>query len=159
MDDHRHGHAREPDRRRRADHAHGHEPGAITGGGSWDAAWGYLFADTSGCTNLKNNITIDAPVYVRGDLCMENSASITSDLVQVRGKVQIKDIGLDRHAVGPGPGRPGRGRLPVPVERLVRLAVRDLAARVQTNFSSTVPDITKPSVNLSYWYTNAKPGP
>ena len=29
----------------------------------------------------------------------------------------------------------------------------------RTNFSSTVPNIPKPSVNLSYWYTNAKPGP
>ena len=54
---------------------------AITGGGAWDPAWGYLFADTSSCTNLQNNLTLDAPVYVRGDLCMENSAMITSELV------------------------------------------------------------------------------
>ena len=27
------------------------------------------------------------------------------------------------------------------------------------NFSNTVPNIAKPSVNLSHWYTNAKPGP
>ena len=73
---------------------------AVTGGTSWDPAWGYLFADTSGCTNLKNNLTIDAPIYVRGDLCMENSAVITSDLVQVRGKVDIKNTRLDRNGRG-----------------------------------------------------------
>jgi hypothetical protein len=131
----------------------------ITGGGSWDPAWGYLFADSTGCTNLKNSITIDAPVYVRGDLCMENSAKITSDLVQVRGKVQIKDtasIGvvgtpvLDVQ-VASGCRYPWSGSYVSPCGTSQRVYV--------TNFSTTVPNITKPSVNLSHWYTNAKPGP
>ncbi len=29
----------------------------------------------------------------------------------------------------------------------------------RVNFSSTVPNIMKPAVNLGHWYTNAKPGP
>jgi Flp pilus assembly pilin Flp len=131
----------------------------ISGGGSWDPAWGYLFADTSGCTNLKNNITIDAPVYVRGDLCMENSAKITSDLVQVRGKVQIKDtasigtstVPVQDVQVSSGCRYPWSGSYVTPCGSSQRV--------YKVNFSSTVPDITKPSVNLSHWYTNAKPGP
>src|SRR5918995_1677073 len=54
-----------------------------------DPAWGYLFADTTSCTILENNLTIDAPIYVRGDLCMRNAALVTGDIVQVRGSVQI----------------------------------------------------------------------
>jgi hypothetical protein len=131
----------------------------ITGGSSWDPAWGYLFADTSGCTNLKNNISIDAPVYARGDLCMENSARIVSDLVQVRGKVQIKDSASIGTAVTPvadvqvagGCRYPWSGSYVTPCGSSQRV--------YRTNFSSTVPNIAKPSVNLSYWYTNAKPGP
>ena len=131
----------------------------ITPGSSWDPAWGYLFADTSGCTNLKNSITIDAPVYVRGDLCMENSATITSDLVQVRGKVQIKDtaaigtVSVPVHDVQVASGcrYPWSGTYVSPCGTSQRV--------YKTNFSSTVPNITKPSVNLSHWYSNAKPGP
>jgi hypothetical protein len=131
----------------------------ITGGSSWDPAWGYLFADTSGCTNLKNSITIDAPVYARGDLCMENSAKITSDLVQVRGKVQIKDsasigtstVPVQDVQVASGCRYPWSGSYVTPCGSSQRV--------YRVNFSSTVPNITKPSVNLSYWYDNAKPGP
>jgi hypothetical protein len=130
----------------------------VSGGSYWDPAWGYLFADTSSCTNLKNNIVIDAPIYVRGDLCMENSATITSDLVQVRGKVDIKDsasIGivgtpvLDVQVAG-GCSRPWGGPY---------TACASTHQVYRTNFSSTVPNITKPSVNLSHWYANAMPGP
>jgi hypothetical protein len=134
---------------------------AVTGGASWDPAWGYLFADTSSCTNLKNNITIDAPIYVRGNLCMENSAKITSDLVQVRGKVDIKDsasIGtaaaggaVQDVQVGGGCSRPWGGPWTSPCGNSHQV--------YRVNFSNTVPNIAKPSVNLSHWYTNAKPGP
>ena len=131
----------------------------VTGGGSWDPAWGYLFADTSGCTNLKNNLTIDAPIYARGDLCMENSAVITSELVQVRGKVQIQNsasigtpsVPVQNVQVAGGCRYPWSGSYVSPCGTSQRV--------YKVNFSSTVPDLSKPSVNLSYWYTNAKPGP
>ena len=102
----------------------------VSGGSSWDPAWGYLFADTSGCTNLKNNLTIDAPIYVRGDLCMENSAVITSDLVQVRGKVNIKNTASIGTVADAGAGRPGRRRLQPSLGRPLHLPVRVVAAGV-----------------------------
>jgi hypothetical protein len=131
----------------------------ITDGGAWDPAWGYLFADTSGCTNLQNNLVLDAPVYVRGDLCMENSALITSDLVQVRGKVQIKNsasIGTSSDPVqdvqiAGGCRYPWNGSYVTPCGASQQV--------YRVDFSSTVPNILKPAVNLSHWYDNAKPGP
>jgi hypothetical protein len=90
---------------------------------------------------------------------MENSATITSDLVQVRGKVQIKDMaGIGTSSVpvqdvqvAGGCSYPWGGSYITPCGASQRV--------YRVNFSSTVPNITKPSINLSYWYANAKPGP
>ncbi|MDQ3122171.1 MAG: hypothetical protein M3Q59_06515 [Actinomycetota bacterium] len=124
-----------------------------------DPAWGYLFADTTSCTTLGNNLTIDAPIYVRGDLCMENSAFITADLVQVRGKVQIKQsasIGtaatpVTQVKVGGGCRYPWSGSYVSPCTSSHKV--------YRTVFSSTVPDLTKPAIDLPTWYAGAKPGP
>jgi hypothetical protein len=124
-----------------------------------DPAWGYLFADTSSCTTLGNNLTIDAPIYVRGDLCMENSALITADLAQVRGTVQIKNtasIGtpaapVGQVKVGGGCRYPWSGSYVTPCTSTERV--------YRTIFSSTVPDLTKPPIDLPTWYADAKPGP
>jgi hypothetical protein len=128
--------------------------------GGMEEAWGYLFADTTSlCTNLKNFIEIDAPIYVRGDLCMENQAMIKSELVQIRGKLDIKDsasVGTSTDAVtdvavGGGCRYPWSGTYISPCGTSQKV--------YRTNFSSSPPNILKPSVDLAYWYTNAKPGP
>jgi hypothetical protein len=124
-----------------------------------DAAWGYLFADTSSCTLLQNNLTIDAPIYVRGDLCMKNSALVEGDLVQVRGRVQIDNsasigtasVPVPQVMVGGGCRYPWSGSYVTPCGSSQRV--------YRTIFSSTVPDIVKPTVDLASWYLNAKPGP
>jgi hypothetical protein len=124
-----------------------------------DAAWGYLFADTSSCTLLENNLTIDAPIYVRGDLCMKNSAMVTGDLVQVRGQVQIENQASIGTAAAPVPQvRVGGGcRYPWSGSYVTPCGSSQKVYR--TIFSSTVPDLQKPAVDLASWYQNAKPGP
>jgi Tfp pilus assembly protein PilX len=126
-----------------------------------DPAWGYLFADTTSCTLLQNSLEIDAPIYVRGDLCMKNSAMIVSDLVQVRGKVQIENsasigtasVPVGQVYVGGGCRFPWSGSYVTPCGTAQKV--------YRTIFSSTVPNLTKPPLDppLSYWYANAKPGP
>ena len=139
-----------------------------------DEAWGYLFADTTSlCTSLKNFIVIDAPIYVRGDLCMENQAVIEAELVQIRGKVDIKDsasIGTASDvvtdvAIGGGCRYPWGGAYISPCGTDQKV--------YRTNFSTAVPNITKPpvcpypggsdcplgTVDLASWHANAKPGP
>jgi hypothetical protein len=127
--------------------------------GALDPAWGYLFADTSSCTLLQNNLTIDAPIYVRGDLCMKNSALITSDLVQVRGTVQIDNtasIGtastpVPQVYVGGGCRYPWSGSYVTPCSSAQQV--------YRSIFSSTVPNLTKPTEEIASWYAEAKPGP
>ncbi|MBA2372113.1 MAG: hypothetical protein H0V71_10775 [Chloroflexi bacterium] len=122
-------------------------------------AWGYVFADTTNCTTLGNNVTIDAPIYVRGDLCMQDSALITADLVQVRGKVQITEsasIGtaaapVAAVAVGGGCRYPWSGSYVTPCTSAQKV--------YRTAFSPIVLDLAKPALDFPSWYANAKPGP
>jgi hypothetical protein len=127
--------------------------------GGLHPAWGYLFADTTSCTTLSNNLTIDAPIYVRGDLCMENSALVTGDIVQVRGNVQIKgtaSIGLSGTPVpvvrvGGGCRYPWSGSYVTPCTSSQRV--------YRSIFYNTVPDLEKPVLELDHWYANANLGP
>jgi Tfp pilus assembly protein PilX len=132
----------------------------VTTSSSFDPAWGYLFsATTTVCTSMKNNITIDAPVYLRGNLCMENSATIMSELVRVRGTVDIKDMAsigtaadvVDRVEVRLGCRYPWSGSYVTPCGTSQKV--------YRTTFSSTPPNITKPTLDLNSWFLNAKPGP
>jgi hypothetical protein len=124
-----------------------------------DPAWGYLFADTTSCTLLENNLTIDAPIYVRGDLCMKGSALVTGDIVQVRGSVQIMNsasigtatVPVPQVKVGNGCRYPWSGSYVTPCGSPQRV--------YRSIFSSTVPDLTKPPHDFPSWYANAKPGP
>ena len=127
--------------------------------GGLHPAWGYLFADTETCTTLGNNLTIDAPIYVRGDLCMENSAVVTGDIVQVRGNVEIKgtaSIGLSATPVpvvrvGGGCRYPWSGSYVSPCTSSQRV--------YRSIFYNTVPDLEKPAIELDHWYANANLGP
>jgi Tfp pilus assembly protein PilX len=128
--------------------------------GGLHPAWGYLFADTESCTLLQNNLTIDAPIYVKGDLCMENSAVVTGDIVQVRGNVQIKgtaSIGLSGTPVpvvrvgGAGCRYPWSGSYASPCTSSHRV--------YRSIFYDTVPNLDKPPLELDHWYANANLGP
>jgi hypothetical protein len=124
-----------------------------------DPAWGYLFADTTSCTILENNLTIDAPIYVRGDLCMRNSAVVTGDIVQVRGRVQIMNtasigtasVPVPQVKVGNGCRYPWSGSYVTPCGSPQRV--------YRSIFSNVVPDLTKPPIELDRWYADSRPGP
>jgi Tfp pilus assembly protein PilX len=64
--------------------------GSATRGDSNNAIWNYVYADAlTGCTSLGNSVNINVPLYVRGNLCMANSAKVTSYAVQVGGMVTM----------------------------------------------------------------------
>jgi Tfp pilus assembly protein PilV len=54
-------------------------------------AWDYVFSNDDGCTLFKNNVVISAPVYTKGDLCLENSARLVGTKVDSYGRIQIKN--------------------------------------------------------------------
>jgi Tfp pilus assembly protein PilX len=131
--------------------------GSATHGSSNNAVWNYVYADaTTGCTTLGNSVEINVPLYIRGNLCLRNSAVVNGYSLQVGGKLTLDNTsavgessstsvheahiaggcGLDGHDCGAEDGVYAA----VPVDR-------------------NTTGLTKPPVDLEGWYQNAEPGP
>lgn len=130
-------------------------------GTGWAPAWQYVYADsTTTCTDVKNSATISAPFYVRGDLCLKNSAALTASQITVKGKITLENTSSIGQSGSPidalHVGSNGCGFKDGPYS----LANCDSAHRVYaTTVDSTFANIAKPTVDLPYWYAYAKPGP
>ena len=129
-----------------------------------NAVWNYIFVDdSSGCTTLGNSVNISIPLYVRGNLCLQQTATLSASAysVQVGGYVQFEN---SSSIGGSGAGQ--------------RLNEAHIAGgcRVGTTgpfttcgdatrvFTVNPPDttttgLTKPPVNLPNWYAESRPGP
>jgi len=72
-------------------YAHGRaQVGTATVGSKNNAVWNYVYADsTSTCTTIGNSVNVSVPFYVKGNLCMSNSAIVTSYALQVGGTVTM----------------------------------------------------------------------
>ena len=120
-------------------------------------AWDYLFVDQpSGCINLGNSVTITVSVYVRGSLCMDNTATITGPEVDVLGNLSVANT-ASIGAVGDPidefqtSGTCSYSSVVLPCGP----ATRVYAGTIGTS----PPAIDKPTVDLDYWYSNAQLGP
>jgi Tfp pilus assembly protein PilX len=123
-------------------------------------AWNYVYSDTeSACMVLQNTVDMAAPLYVRGNLCIKNTADYIGPELNVKGTLQTEDA-----------GKVGSLLQPVPLVRvedgcrytsvglfLTPCGIPQMVFASQ--FSSTVPPYTKPAVNLPEAYLEAKPGP
>jgi Tfp pilus assembly protein PilX len=130
---------------------------------SGNAAWGYIFADNKdgGCVTLSSSVHIDVSMFVTGNLCLDNSARIEAQAspVSVGGTLQITSSAslgqstahVAEFHVGTGCryGTTGSFTFPCTTTQHVYVDAED----------QSVPAITKPPVDMPYWYANAKPGP
>jgi hypothetical protein len=145
--------------------------GSSTHGSDNNAVWNYVYADaTTGCTSVGNSVNINVPLYIRGNLCLSNTASHTGYSLQVGGTLSLSnssyigstDVGASSmdssnpqvHEVhvagGCRLGSSGPFTTPCGPEQRV--------------YSEEPPDaetsgLTKPPVDLPNWYQNAYPGP
>jgi Tfp pilus assembly protein PilX len=125
------------------------------------SVWNYLYADsTSGCTSLANNTIITVPIFIRGNLCMSNSAQITGTNVEVGGnitflntssigasaasKIDTLQVSGTCNGVTPGTGTCDGNHSPV------------WANHVQSTLSVS---LSMPSIDLGSNYLNTNPGP
>lgn len=128
-------------------------------GSSNNAIWNYLYSDSLiGCMTLSNSVTINIPLYVRGNLCMTNTASMVGSHLQVGGTVSLTNSATIGSAATPiteahvGIGcQVNGGALHNPCGP----AGRVYAAVVD----STPTGLVKPPVDLPSWYANADLGP
>lgn len=126
-----------------------------------NAVWNYLYSDTApggGCMQLSNSVVIDIPLYVRGDLCLSNSARITGQYVKVGGTLTLNNsasVGTAGTSITEaeivGGCRLSGGAFQSPCSA---------AQRVYATTIGTSPGgLVKPTVDLAGWYANANPGP
>jgi Tfp pilus assembly protein PilX len=119
--------------------------------------WEYLFVDQpSGCITLGNSVTLEVSAYIRGDLCLQNTAQLYSPAVHLMGSLYV----LNSAQIG---------SVGDPVDEFQSTGTCSYsgtqvtcgpAAHVYANTVGTVPpSIPKPPIDLVGWYTNADLGP
>ena len=123
-------------------------------------AWNYVYSDSEAlCLLPQNTVVIYAPLYVRGDLCIKNSASYRGPELNVRGTVQTDDSATV-----------GTSASPVPLVRIedgCRYTSSGLFVTAcgpthkvwATTFNNNPPELTKPVIDLPAAYLSARPGP
>jgi Tfp pilus assembly protein PilX len=124
-------------------------------------AWNYVFSDAPGCTYYQNNVTVGAPVYTKGDLCIKNGSALLGPQVDSYGAIQLENSGR----VGTSPSeasdpavrtRLGCRNSSSPPESL---PCSDATYEVyRSSFSNSPPNLTKQPFDASK-RTGAKPGP
>lgn len=128
-------------------------------------AWKYVYSDSpTGCMTINSSVQIKQPIYVKADLCLESSVKILAeaDEVNVGGKLTTNSS-----------VEVGTSGTPIPLVRVGGAGCKfgsyggsgyawpcTSGHRVwATSQSQTLPAVSKPPVDLGYWYANAKPGP
>jgi hypothetical protein len=126
-----------------------------------NAIWNYIYADAPTCTTLSNSVNVNVPIYIKGNLCLQNSAQISglNTVLQVGGTLTLNNsshVGdastklAEVHVAGGC--KVGNG------------AAHSPCGPADAVYSTMPPDaittgLEKPPVDLAYWYLNAKPGP
>ena len=126
-----------------------------------NAIWNYIYAEApTSCMSLGNSVNVAVPLYVAGDLCLTNSSQISGSttVLQVGGKVTI---GNSSHV--------GQSGSPIAEVHVAGGCSKDggplhnpcgsADSVYGTLVDSQTTQLTKPPVDLPYWYTNSKPGP
>jgi len=134
----------------------------ITGSASADPVWSYNYSDAlSGCLTIANNASFSAPLYVRGNLCVSNNAYFTGSSLHVGGTLTVGNNGSVGYSATPVPavnvtgGCTGGSPDPHACVSGPTDKVYDGNGVVTQNPTT----LTKPAVDLTYWYQNASPGP
>ncbi len=134
--------------------------GTSTHGSANNAVWNFIYSDDPNyCMSLANSTTVTVPLYVRGDLCMSNTSSFTGYQLQVGGKLTELNSALvgsslstPVHDVHIGGGCSTGGVFHSPCS-----GADHVWSQVQPD-ANPAP-LTKPPVDIPYWYANAAPGP
>ncbi len=118
----------------------------------------YLFIDQpAGCFTLNNTVTLEIPLYVRGDLCLENNSSVMSPAVHVHGNVHVNS---PQASVG-------TSSTPIPDFSITGSCYRSgvlttcsnaASSRVWASaYGASPPNLTKPAVDIPGTYASVSP--
>jgi hypothetical protein len=138
-------------------------------------SWNYIFSRAagsgvafSGCDmTLGNSVNVTAPLYVMGNLCLQNTASITKGPLIVKGSLDqqatnnhVGAAGADINEAHIGKGC--RYKAQASHNPCVYGAAGGTGTKDNiwaTILDATTPAVTAPIVDWNDWYLNASPGP
>jgi Tfp pilus assembly protein PilX len=131
-------------------------------------AWNYVFStatgDPSGCDmSLLNTVEMGSPLYVAGNLCLDNSAWISGGPVLVHGQLKLNapqnSVGTSSAPVNTVKVAGGCTYRSNPLHSPCQGPPAN-ADNVFANEIGTAPaTITWPTAEWEKWYLNASPGP
>ena len=138
-------------------------------------SWNYIFSRNtgsgvalSGCDmTLANSVNVTSPLYVMGNLCLQNTAKISKGPLIVKGSVdqqatnnQIGAAGADINEAHIGKGcRYKAQSLHNPCSYGAGGGAGTHDNIWATILDATPPAVTPPTVQWNDWYLNAAPGP
>jgi len=134
--------------------------GSARRGTANNAVWNYVYVDDPNTTTtLGNSVNVNIPLYVRGDLVIQNTAQVSGYALQVGGTVEFHNDGtvgtadtpIHEAHVGGGcrVGNVGPFTTPCTPDTRVHATISD----------STPTEFVKPEADFAGWYYNAEPGP
>lgn len=134
--------------------------GSAQRGSANNAVWNYVYVDNPlTTTTLGNSVNVNIPLYVRGNLVMQNTAQVSGYALQVGGTLEFRNeahVGtaespVHEAHVGGGCRIGASGAFTKPCGP---------AQRVNATISDSTPTtFTKPPVDFNSWYYNSQPGP
>jgi Tfp pilus assembly protein PilX len=125
-------------------------------------AWNYIYVtktgDPDGCDQtLSNSVELDTPLYVHGNLCLQNSAQVTEGPLVVKGKVFLVNsskIGSSSQPINElhvGEGcQQGSNLLHLPCRNGSPSAGDNVWA---STITSSPPEIEPPAADFPGWYS------
>ena len=138
-------------------------------------SWNYIFSRApgtgvafSGCDmTLGNSVDVTAPLYVMGNLCLQNTATISKGPLIVKGSldqqatnnhVGTASVNINEAHIGKGcRWKAQASHNPCVYGAAGTTPVRDNIWA--TILDATPPAVTAPTVMWNDWYLNASPGP
>jgi len=129
----------------------------------WDYVYVYGSGDPSGCDYTQlNNSSMGSPLYVAGNACLYNSASISGGPLQIGGSLSYNSpqnsVGTLANPLTTGVHIGGGCRIAGVI------TFHALCTAADAVFANPLPDtavqaMTTPQPDWTKWYLNASPGP
>ena len=125
-------------------------------------AWNYIYASAVGSTcdmTIQQSVQVASPLYVRGNLCFQNTAHVTAGPLHVLGRLTLyqnaNSVGIASAPINEA--RIGGGCVwkANPLHNPCSSADNVFASVLD----SSPPDVAVPPADWQTWYLNASPGP
>jgi hypothetical protein len=126
-------------------------------------AWNYIWAKATGSTcdmTIGQSVNVSTPLYVEGNLCLQNSSTVTAGPLVVKGALTMSQ---KANGVGTGGSPISEAHIGGLCQYWNKAANYPCKGSPDNVFARTldsnVPPLTPPSADWSKWYLNADPGP